>query len=197
MTTQPRPQITDPAAHLLHLSMGVVIMAAMRAALDCNVADELSGGPRPVKQLAAKAGVNEDALYRCLRVLTLEQIFEETAAGVFANTPVSEFLRADHPARLRDNLLFSLSGFVLRTYSEFSHALRTGESCVEPAFGMPVFEYFPKNLQLNREFNNAMTAITSMVVPAVLETYDFNGMGTLCDVAGGHGFLLTSILNRS
>jgi hypothetical protein len=171
-------------------------MAALRAALDCNVADELSSGAKPVKQLAAKATVNEDALYRCLRVLTLEQIFTETEPAVFANTPTSEFLRADHPARLRDNLLFTLSGFVLRTYSEFNHSLRTGEPCVQPAFGVPVFEYLPTNPQLSREFNNAMTAITAMVVPAVLETYDFSGMGTLCDVAGGHGFLLTSILAK-
>lgn len=191
-----RPQISNPAEHLLHLSMGVVIMAALRAALDCHVADELAAGPKSVKDLAAKAKVNEDALYRCLRVLACEQIFTETAPGVFANTPISEFMRADHPSRLRDNLLFSLSGFVLRTYSEFNHSLRNGQSCVEPAFGKSVFEYFPTDPQLNREFNNAMTAISSMVVPAVLETYDFSGMGTLCDVAGGHAFLLTSILAK-
>jgi hypothetical protein len=131
-----------------------------------------------------------------LRVLACEQILTETAPGVFANTPVSEFMRKDHPSRLRDNLLFSLSPFVLRTYSEFSHSLRTGASCVEPAFGVPVFEYLPKDPGLNREFNNAMTAISSMVVPAVLETYDFSGIGTLCDVAGGHGLLLTSILKK-
>ncbi len=196
MTTAPRQHITDPVGHLLHISMGVVVMATLRAALDCNIADELASGPKSAKELAAKAKVNEDALYRSLRVLTVEGIFEETAPGVFANTPVSEFLRAGHPARLRDNLLFSLSGFILRTYSEFNHALRTGQTCVEPAFGMSVFDYFPTNQQLNREFNNAMTAITSMVVPAVLETYDFSGMGTLCDVAGGHGFLLTSILAK-
>jgi cyclopropane fatty-acyl-phospholipid synthase-like methyltransferase len=34
------------------------------------------------------------------------------------------------------------------------------------------------------------------VVPAVLEAYDFSGIGTLMDVAGGHGFVLCSILKR-
>jgi len=196
MSIETRPAIKDPVQHLLHISMGVVVMAALRAALDCKVADQLASGPKSAKEVAAKANVNEDALYRCLRVLGAEQIFDETAPGVFANTAVSELLRADHPAKLRDNLMFTISPFILRVYSEFPQALRTGTTCTEAAVGMSVFEYFPKNPELNREFNDCMTAISAMVVPAVLATYDFSGMGTLCDVAGGHGFLLTSILKK-
>jgi O-methyltransferase len=59
---------------------------------------------------------------------------------------------------------------------------------------MPVFEYFPKHPDLSERFNNAMTAFSAMVIPAVLKAYDFSGIGTLVDVAGGHGQVLTSIL---
>jgi hypothetical protein len=61
---------------------------------------------------------------------------------------------------------------------------------------MPVFEYFPTDKESNDEFNDAMTSFSSLVIPAVLETYDFSGLGTLCDVAGGHGVVLTSILEK-
>jgi hypothetical protein len=41
-----------------------------------------------------------------------------------------------------------------------------------------------------------MTAFSAVVIPAVLETYDFSGIGTLIDIAGGHGLVLTSILQK-
>jgi len=41
-----------------------------------------------------------------------------------------------------------------------------------------------------------MTAFSAFVVPAVLDAYDFAGIGTMVDVAGGHGQLLMSILRK-
>jgi hypothetical protein len=41
-----------------------------------------------------------------------------------------------------------------------------------------------------------MTNFSAGVAPAVLEAYDFSGIGTLVDVAGGHGMLLASILRK-
>jgi hypothetical protein len=34
------------------------------------------------------------------------------------------------------------------------------------------------------------------VIPAVLDAYDFSGIATLVDIAGGHGRILTSILQK-
>lgn len=39
-----------------------------------------------------------------------------------------------------------------------------------------------------------MTAFSAPVIPAALHAYDFSGIGTIVDVAGGHGHVLTSIL---
>lgn len=76
------------------------------------------------------------------------------------------------------------------------YSVRTGKPCVEKVFGMSVFEYLPTDAESNLDFNDAMTAISAMVVPSVLATYDFSGLGTLCDVSGGHGLLLTSTLQK-
>ena len=67
---------------------------------------------------------------------------------------------------------------------------------MEKTVGVPVFEYFPKHPEESEIFNNAMTMFSAMVIPAVLEVYDFSGIGTLVDVAGGHGRVLTSILQK-
>jgi hypothetical protein len=61
---------------------------------------------------------------------------------------------------------------------------------------MPVFEFFPQNPEYSEMFNNAMTAFSAAVVPAVIAAYDFSGIDVLVDVAGGHGQLLTSIMQK-
>jgi hypothetical protein len=45
-------------------------------------------------------------------------------------------------------------------------------------------------------FNNAMTTFSAMVVPAILEAYDFGGIPVLADIAGGHGFVITAIATK-
>jgi hypothetical protein len=194
--TLPSQSALDPVQTLLRISNGIVQVACLRAALESNAADQLMGGPKAVDDIAATAGLNEDALYRCLRVLAAEQIFTEVAPRVFANTDVSALMVAGHPMKLRDNLLWGTSKFTFRTFTAFMHSVQTGEPCIEKVFGVPAFEYFPTDPETNTEFNNGMTAISAMVVPSVLDSYDFSDIGTLCDVAGGHGFLLTSILAK-
>ena len=41
-----------------------------------------------------------------------------------------------------------------------------------------------------------MTAFSGNIIPAVLDAYDFSETKVLVDVAGGHGMVLTSILQR-
>ena len=36
-----------------------------------------------------------------------------------------------------------------------------------------------------------MTGFSNAVIPAVIEAYDFSGIGTLVDIAGGHGAVLS------
>ena len=176
--------------------MGVLTVSALHAVLECRIPDKLAAGPKSVAELAREANVHEGALHRCLRALATTGVFTEVSPRVFANSPASEVLRSDHPSHARDTTLWMTNPFHLRSYAEFMHSLKTGETCVEKAVGVPCFEYFPTDKKCNEQFNNAMTAFSGMVVPAVLESYDFSGIGTLCDVAGGHGMMLTSILQK-
>jgi len=182
--------------HVFQLATGILTVAAFRATLECRIPDRLANGPKPVSELAREAEVHEGALYRCLRAVATTGVFTEVSPRVFANTLASEVLRSNHPSRALDTALWMTNPFHLRSYAEFMHSVKTGETCVEKAVGVSCFEYFPTDAKCNEEFNNAMTSFSSMVVPSVLETYDFSGIGTLCDVAGGHGMLLTSILKK-
>jgi hypothetical protein len=97
---------------------------------------------------------------------------------------------------MRDLALFMADPLHFRVYAEMLHSVQTGKPAGEKVVGMPVFEYFQQDKEESDLFNRAMTSFSASVIPAVLEAYDFGGIRTLVDVAGGHGEVLTSILRR-
>jgi len=186
----------ENAQRLLQMGTGYIISAALGVAAHLKIADALGAGPRPVADLARAQGVNEDALYRVLRVLAMAGVFTESSPRAFGLTPLGEQLRSDVPGTAHAMVHWMADAFHLRVYAELSHAVQTGATVGERVVGMPVFEYFPKDAALSESFNNAMTAFSAHLAPAVLEAYDFSGIDVLVDVAGGHGMLLGAVLQR-
>jgi hypothetical protein len=192
----------DPAAaaaaaqHVLQIGSGYILSAALWAVTTLDVPGQLAAGPRSAADLARATGAHEDALYRALRALAMVGIFEETSPRTFANNLASSLLREDVPGSVRAMALWMPDPFHFRIYAETLHAVKTGETVGERVFNMPVFECFSKDPELSARFNNAMTNFSAAVAPAMLQAYDFTGIGTLVDIAGGHGMILGSILQR-
>lgn len=195
---QPVSAPPDEAAvqQIFQLITGFMASAALGVAAQLGVADHLAGGPRSAADLAARTGANEDALYRVLRALAVTGVFTETLPRTFGLTPAAALLQSNVPGSVRDLVLWMCDSFHFRVYAEMAHSVRTGETLGEKVLGMPVFEYLGRDPELSARFNNAMTNFSAGVAPAVLEVYDFGGIGVLVDVAGGHGMLLASILRQ-
>lgn len=196
-TTRAATAQPQPAEVLMQFAYGFIASRALSIAAELRIADLLSSGPRPVAELAKATKTNEDALYRMLRALASVGIFSEVAARKFALTPPAEFLRSDVPGSLGAMVQFMADSFHFKHYAEMMHAIKTGETLPERVVGMPVFDYFAKDPELGAVFNAAMTGFSAFVIPAALEVYDFSSIGTLMDVAGGHGLVLTSILEKN
>ena len=189
------PQVAA-SQHVFQIATGYMASAALSIAVRLAIADHLAAGPRSSAELAATTGAKEDAMYRVLRLLASVGVFDEVAPRTFANNPASDTLRRGAPASVYDMALWITSPFHFRVYAETMHSVMTGEPAADKAVGMPVFEYFTRDPELSEIFNNAMTAFSALVVPAALQAYDFSGIQTLVDVAGGHGQVLTSILGQ-
>ena len=187
---------TAAAQHIMQLSTGYIASTCVYLAVKLRIPDLLAAAPRPVSDLARERGVNEDALYRVMRTLVSLGVFEEKAPRTFANTLTSTILRTETPGSMYEMALWMSDPFHFQVYANALHSLRTGQPAVEQTVGVPVFEYFSKQPEESEIFNNAMTMFSAMVIPAVLEACDFSGIGTLVDVAGGHGRVLTSILQK-
>ena len=190
----PRPQAQD-SERVMQLATGLMFTAAMQPIARLKIADLLADGPLPVSELARQTGSNDDALYRVMRLLASAGVFAESAGKVFALTPMSELMRAV-PGSLRDMILWVGNPFHFKVWSEMGYSVATGKPAVEKVYEKPCFDAIFGDPDVAYDFNMAMTCFSNMIAPAVLDAYDFSGIGTLMDVAGGHGAILCEILTR-
>jgi SAM-dependent methyltransferase len=186
-----------PSEQMFQLTTAYMASACLYVVAKMRIADQLANGPKPVSELAgASRGVHEKALYRAMRALASVAVFSETETGTFANTPLSELLREHVDGSMRDVVLWLANPMHFRVFAATGYSVGTGETAVKKVTGLEVFEYFRQNPEDDQAFNAAMTGLTESFLPAVLEAYDFSGLGTIADIGGGHGKLMTSILNK-
>ena len=198
-TTPVLPAFDTPQAasqHIFQIATGYIASTALYIAVCMKIADRLVAGPKTAETLAEEASADEDALYRVLRLLATMGVFKEVAPRTFANTLPSEMMISGQRGSTYDMALWMSDPFHMRVYADAMHSVRTGKPAAEKATGHPVFEVFSQNPELSEVFNNAMTAFSAFVIPAALDAYDFSGIDLLVDVAGGHGQVLISVLQR-
>jgi len=82
---------------LNNISTAFMASRALHVLADLGVADLIDDAPERPDVLAAKLAVNADALARIMRYLSSHGVFEEPADGQFAHSPLSRFMRSDHP----------------------------------------------------------------------------------------------------
>lgn len=187
----------DPAAagRLTSLISGYWISQAVYAAAKFGLADLLKDGPRSTAELAAASGTKPDLLFRLLRALASVGVFAETTPGTFRLTPTAELLRSDAEGSQRA-LALMMGEEQYEVWGRLVEAVQTGENAFARRFGLPVFDYLAKHPEKGKIFDAAMVGIHGRETAAVLDAYDFAGIGRLVDVGGGNGSKLAGILQR-
>jgi hypothetical protein len=185
----------DQALKLRTLIGGAWLTQAISLAAKLKLADLLNDQPKPIDELAEKTGTKADRLYRLLRALASQEIFEEKEPRIFSNTMLSRFLRSGTAGSLRNVALF----YGDQTYLAFEHfenQLRTGEVAYVKRYGADVFSNLGRDSERFAVFNNAMAELCYEQAGAILDAYDFSGINMLCDIGGGNGSLLAAVLER-
>jgi len=184
-------------AGLMQKVLGYQVSRAIYVVAQLNLADLLKDEARTVEQLAQETNSNPAALYRLLRMLTMVEVFEETAPHRFALTPSGQLLRKSVPGSLYNMILFFGSPRVWQSWEDFSYSIQTGENATNHVFGVPTWEYYSQHPEEAPAFYNFMTESSNQLGPAVVANYNFGGLGVVADVGGAQGNIIAAILKAN
>lgn len=193
----PQTEIVPPHVAMLQLLAGQWISSAVSCVARFGIPDLVEAGPLSAEELASCLGANPPALYRLLRATASVGVLSEGPDGKFSQTTLSAVLRRDASPGLRDWAIFFGEEYQLRGWAELDYCVRTGQPALQKIYGKHVFEYLQEHAQQGATFHGAMTNLSSIESPAVAEVCDFEGLHSVVDVAGGHGLLLATILQRN
>jgi O-methyltransferase/methyltransferase family protein len=192
-----RAKKASDAMTLLNLTASKWVSQAISVAAELRIADLLKDGARTAADIARTANASEDGVYRLLRALASVGLFAETGKRKFRLTALGRLLRSDSSQALGGYARFTGHDSTWRPWGELRHSVRTGEPAFDHVFAMPIFEYFAKMPESAAVFDAAMTSISTLESKGVAAAYDFSGINTLVDVAGGHGLMIGTILKAN
>ncbi|HEV2615096.1 MAG TPA: methyltransferase [Candidatus Acidoferrales bacterium] len=194
IATQPQK---PPIQGMMQLLNGPFIAGAISCLAQMGIPDLVEGGPKSAQELATQIGADAEALYRLMRATASVGVLSEGPDGKFSETPMSAVLRSNVNPSLRAFAIMGGRDWHGRGWSRLEYCVRTGKQALEQVYGVPIFEYFKQHLDEAQIFNDAMTCLSMGDGPAVVDAYSFEGIHTIVDVGGGHGFLLATILARN
>lgn len=173
-------------------AMGITKCAQLIA--DFGIADALDEVPATAAEVAARTGVNANALVRVMRYATTFGVFEEVGAGQFHHTVRSRLLRSDHPQSLRGSM--RLVGPAWTLFGALDHSMQTGRPAAEAIVPGGVWEWLSASPNRAQIFDEAMSSKTRGDVAALLSAYDFSQFRSFADIGGGQGYLLRTVLDQ-
>ena len=190
------PAQLPPPLVLFQMLSGFMVSQALYVAARLGLADELANGPRTVEDLAAATETHAETLYRLLRALASVDLFAEDEHGRFGLTPLAAAMKSG-PGSVRAMILHLGESPTWLAWGDLLNSIKTGATAFQSVHGQEVFPYYAGHPESSRPFNEAMTEYSQTVAAAVLKAYDFSRFAHIVDVGGGHGSLLTSILQNA
>lgn len=143
--------------------------------------------------VARSLEVNADVLRRIVRALSSRDVFEENAEGAHRLTPLGRVL-IPGPGPLA-----GVSGFTswdLHAWAEAEHTLLTGEAGFHHHYGTDYFTWLSDHKEAFAQFSEAMKQRTHNLLVSGISAYPWPSAGTVVDVGGGSGYLLSAVLRE-
>lgn len=193
---QPSETALPPHVQLIQFAMAPFVTKVVYAAARLGLADHLAAGPKSAAELAGPTKTHGPSLHRLMRTLAGLGLLSHVGGQRFALTPVGEALKSGAPGAARSTLLTLGSPPFVAAIEEIKHSLQTGETGFQKANGMPIFDYLGKHPEEARLFSETMIGFHGAEPPAVAAAYDFSKLGTIVDVGGATGNMLSAILTR-
>ncbi|AKG44986.1 methyltransferase [Streptomyces xiamenensis] len=197
MPTGPAARDLTAAYSLLDLIQGSVITQAISVAARLGIADVLAEGPLPATEIAKRVGSDPEATHRLLRALSGYSVFTFQPDGAYALTPMGQALREDAPDSMRGLAMLMSNPLHWEEFGHLMSSVRTGEANLPKLRGQGAYEFLMSNPEYAAEFFGGMRSMSESECDPIVAAYDFSSFGTIVDVVGGRGTLLSAILKQA
>jgi hypothetical protein len=185
-----------PHAQIIQMATSYWPSRLVHAAAKLGLADHLASGPKTADEVAPLVECHAPSLYRVMRTLTSLGVLTEDADHRFGLTPLGEALQTGAPGCARATALTLGGDWIWGGLQDFVYSVRTGRSSIEKALGESIFDWLAKHPDDASLFSETMIGVHGMEPEAIAAAYDFSQVGTLVDVGGASGNLLTTVLLR-
>jgi SAM-dependent methyltransferase len=194
MADHPTPAPDDAAvrARLAEMLFGFMRTQALSAAAKLGIADIVDVEARDIRDIAREVGAGEASLYRLLRFLASEGVFEEVEPRRFTSNRLSDGLRSSAPLTMR-YIAIAMGAEQYRGWSEALHSFVTGEPGFDREYGHSYFTYLAQHPDASAVFNRAMAAGIRARVEALI-AFDWSKQARIADIGGGSGTAIASVL---
>jgi hypothetical protein len=188
-------QDLQPSLAILALIEGEWTARMIQLVTRLRIPNLLEAGPKSIGELAQITEMHERTLYRIIRALASQDIFQLTDGDVVRQTSLSAALVMQQNSIAPMVAMFG-DEWLRKMWDGLEQSMKTGQ----PGFntvhdGLSIFAYCNQHPEALQSFQAGMTSFSSMVNEPIAQSYDFGTFETLVDLGGGHGSLLTTILN--
>ncbi len=190
----------DPQGKVLDLIFGRWRSQILYAGVKLRVFDALGKGSAKAAVIASRLGLDAALAYRLLRALASLELLTEGDDRTFSLTEAGEVLCSDHPQTLRGVTLLEEGPEHYALWKHLPAMIRDGkQNAFVREFGRMAFDHAVADTSYAEVFDGAMSSYSSAQAAWVLEAlhaYDFSRISHLCDVGGGHGYMLCRLLAK-
>jgi hypothetical protein len=191
-------QTETDASCLLNLVGGFWTTQVICTAVELGLADALAQGPCSIQSLATRLNANCDAIDRLLQSLVSLGVCRADAMSNYALTSMGDLLVDDHPRSLRGWTILT-GRYFWKRWENLSDVVRSGSAVHTLRGEGDRFQSLNERPTEAVDFNRAMTELTRLVATDVARIVAQIAApnATVIDVGGGHGELLSVILNEN
>jgi precorrin-6B methylase 2 len=188
-------KVTPPPFRLIQIGSAFWQSCALYVGTKLGLADEIGDSKKSTLELAEALKLNEDHLYRLMRMLSSMGIFTEISPRVFKNSRISEYLRKNNPNSVRSMVLMHNSPEMTKPWTDFLEpSIQDGGIPFEKANGTDLFEYMNQNQAFDKLFSTAMDSVENVAGSQFLEDFNWGLFNRIIDVGGSNGAKSFAIL---
>jgi len=171
-----------------HRMTAVIYVAAKLGVAEC-----LRDGPRSPAGLAEAIGAHETSIHRLLVALTTIGVCNIDDQGRFSLTDIGAQLDSRAERSLKGWVIFE-GELLSKSWTGLIESVQSGQTAAQLLGLSNSFDLMGRSPEKVAIFNAAMTSLTRIVTPDVIQAYNFSEAGSLMDVGGGSGELISAVL---